>query len=135
MSFDWQKYLHLAKELAGKPIQGEESREAKLRSAISRSYYAAFHTAKGYAITQDTTLSLDRHTENSHRSICQWFQKHPHKLARQIGVDLDRIRKSRNQADYDTNMGSLNVINKVALTTIQTAERISTNIASLLKSS
>lgn len=133
MNFDWQKYLYLANELFGKSVQSEGSREAKLRSAISRAYYAAFHNAKGYAITEDNSLTFDNRTENSHKKVCEWFQNHPHKLAQRIGADLDRIRKSRNEADNKVNLGSLNTINKTAFTTIEIAERIVTNISVLLK--
>ena len=41
MSFDWSQYLNLAKELAGQATIPAEQ-EARLRDAISRSYYAAF---------------------------------------------------------------------------------------------
>jgi hypothetical protein len=41
MSFDWSQYLTLAKELAGEATILAEG-EARLRDAISRSYYAAF---------------------------------------------------------------------------------------------
>lgn len=39
MRFDWSEYLNLAQELAA--ISGDSvNNEAKLRSAISRAYYA-----------------------------------------------------------------------------------------------
>jgi len=41
MSFDWADYLTLAQELADQAASSQ-STEAKLRSAISRAYYAAF---------------------------------------------------------------------------------------------
>ena len=47
MSFDWSEYLNLAKELANQAI-APANQEAKLRTAISRSYYAAFINARNY---------------------------------------------------------------------------------------
>jgi len=41
MSFDWSQYLNLAKELAGQATIPAEQ-EARLRDAISRSYYLEF---------------------------------------------------------------------------------------------
>ena len=47
MSFDWSNYLDLARELQR---QGaiHSSKEAELRSSISRAYYAAFCKARNY---------------------------------------------------------------------------------------
>ena len=45
MSFEWADYLAVAQELAGQPMPNPPSREAKLRSANSRAYYAAFWVA------------------------------------------------------------------------------------------
>ena len=44
MSFDWSQYLNLAKELAGQATIPAEQ-EARLRDAISRSYYLEFFKA------------------------------------------------------------------------------------------
>lgn len=41
MNFDWSGYLNLAQELAGQ-TGTSASKEAKLRSSISRAYHAAF---------------------------------------------------------------------------------------------
>lgn len=43
IDFEWIQYLNLAKELAR-----SDNDEAKLRSSISRAYYAAFCNAKNY---------------------------------------------------------------------------------------
>lgn len=49
MSFPWSHYLDLAKALAGQETNGVASQEARLRSAISRAYYAVFCTARNRA--------------------------------------------------------------------------------------
>jgi hypothetical protein len=40
MSFDWSEYFSLAQELVGQPAT-PAGQEARLRSALSRAYYAA----------------------------------------------------------------------------------------------
>jgi len=47
MSFDWNEYYQLSRELAGLAT-GIATEEAKMRSAISRAYYAAFCKARDY---------------------------------------------------------------------------------------
>jgi uncharacterized protein (UPF0332 family) len=47
MMFDWSDYLDLANELAG-DIASQTTEEAKLRSSVSRAYYAAFCKARNY---------------------------------------------------------------------------------------
>ncbi len=47
MTFDWSQYLNLAKEFLCQPTP-PANQEAKMRSAISRAYYAAFISARNY---------------------------------------------------------------------------------------
>jgi len=47
MTFDWSEYLKLAQELAGQTVS-PANEEAKLRSSVSRAYYAAFCKARNY---------------------------------------------------------------------------------------
>ncbi|NJL32578.1 MAG: hypothetical protein HC893_00340 [Chloroflexaceae bacterium] len=129
MSFDWQKYLSLAKELSGKPVQGEESREAKLRSAISRAYYAVFHIAKDHASSSPNPP--DASTEATHKNVREWFKASPDKRVKRIGEDLGRLRVNRNRADYNDDMGLLRELQKTTDEALKTAEYIITNIHSL----
>lgn len=98
MSFQWNKYLVLAQELAGKPVVGEVSQEAKLRSAISRAYYAAFHTAQHYILSQPDRPLISG--QDSHIAVCQWFQTSRYRHEKHIGNGLDRLRQYRIWADY-----------------------------------
>ncbi|MFL5800989.1 MAG: hypothetical protein ACJ8CR_04530 [Roseiflexaceae bacterium] len=65
MSFQWSRYLDLARELAGKLVT-VEGQEAKLRSSISRAYYAVFHKAKEHLLTVDR---LPPHDINEHEYV------------------------------------------------------------------
>ena len=49
MPFDWKEFLELSRIL-GRQAQDGGYREAFLRSAISRAYYAAFCHTRNYAI-------------------------------------------------------------------------------------
>jgi hypothetical protein len=48
MAFDWKEFLELARIL-GRDAEGSGHREAFLRSALGRAYYAAFCHARNYA--------------------------------------------------------------------------------------
>jgi uncharacterized protein (UPF0332 family) len=98
MSFDWEDYLRLAKELAAEPANSA-LREARMRSATSRCYYAAFVLARGFAQHQDgLPLPSGR---SVHWVVGQHFRNSSDPGRRAIGAGLRRLRASRNQADYD----------------------------------
>lgn len=65
MTFHWSEYLDLARELAQQPTD-----EAKLRSAISRAYYAAFIKSRNF-LQQREGLNIP--TENTHKYIINYF--------------------------------------------------------------
>ena len=65
MSFDWLEYLSLAHELVGLS-PGAASHEARLRSAISRAYYAAFKMAFAYLSARDISIVFGK-TKPIHR--------------------------------------------------------------------
>ncbi len=103
MTFDWSEYLKLACELAGKE-GSSANEEARLRSSISRAYFAAYCVArkclidKGHGIPGGPT---------GHRYICNLLQESIFDEEKQAGVDLNRLRIRRNNADYDDFMRTL----------------------------
>ena len=127
MKFDWSEYFNLAKELA------ETSEEAKLRSAVSRSYYSAFCLARNYLrdIEQDPTLSRNKtYGINVHKYVADEFIHHQSKspTRREIGKDLSRLRRMRNQADYVDTMSQLK---REASTALMLAENIISALSNL----
>ena len=87
--FDWQEFLELAQNLAGR--SGEE---AALRTAISRAYYATFHS--GRTQLAKAGLEIDR-SGRAHQQVRD-------ELGRQSGPlqqELVRLHRWRKQADYD----------------------------------
>ncbi|MEG4288229.1 HEPN domain-containing protein [Microcoleus sp. C2C3] len=106
MKFDWEEYFNLAKELAA------TTEEAKLRSAISRAYYSVFCLARNYLrdIQQDPRLSRNKTYDiNDHQYVAEEFIHNPSKSQTmiEIGKDLSRLRKMRNNADYEDTMFNL----------------------------
>jgi len=101
MSFNWGDYLALADTLArqsGSP--GPE--EAALRSAISRSYYAAFCSARNAAETRKEITPSK--TGKDHELVIRHFEKSHDLHRRKIGMNLRRLRDNRNHADYDNTL-------------------------------
>jgi glycerol-3-phosphate O-acyltransferase len=88
--FEWVDFLDLAEELAARPDD-----EAAARTAVSRAYYAAFHTGRDYLDRAE--IPLDR-VRNAHVQV----QRELRKQSAQMGQDLELLHFWRKNADYDT---------------------------------
>lgn len=89
MSFDWKYYVYLAEDLLNRP------EESCYRSSISRAYYGVFCLArnkKGYKGYTGT---------NIHWQVINEYKNSSDKNEQEIGRILDKLRKSRNDADYE----------------------------------
>lgn len=97
MSFDWNEYFHLAKELSGdKNHNGNE--EARERSAISRAYYSVVIQAR----TKISLLNGEKAPrKNTHAWTIKKFNSNTSPQAKSIGARLLRLKKRRERADYD----------------------------------
>jgi hypothetical protein len=113
MSFDWSHYLELAKELntgsSGSPIE-----EAKLRSAISRAYYAVFCAARNYLRLHRPSVYVPPGGE-AHKIVKDTFESDPDLVWKSIGIKLGRLRKSRGYADYDDTVPGLSSLAQLSL--------------------
>ncbi len=98
MTFDWSEYLKLAQELAGNDV-GPVNQEAKLRSSISRAYYASFCKTRNYLrdIEGDTTIPQ---TGDAHIYVKDNFIDSSDIVRRRIGCNLNRLRVRRTKVDY-----------------------------------
>ena len=112
MTFDWYQYLVLAEYLYDNRDTFPD-REACLRAAISKAYYAAFYSARNYARDFDR-LVLDE-TAQDHGSVKKHYIRAPDPKNRQVGNLLDRLRDSRNQADYSDRIDKLDELAKAAI--------------------
>lgn len=91
MSFDWKDYVCLAEELLNR------DEESCLRSAISRAYYGTFCVArnrKGYQSYKGGDV---------HLKVINAYKFSANGNDRDIGRLLDKLRRSRNEADYNEN--------------------------------
>lgn len=105
MSFDWLGFLDLAKVLAASPAEASDGdsaqREAALRSATSRAYYAAFHHAKSYLQAKDPSLNMAR-DGRAHDQVPERLRGPGcTRVEKGAAEKLERLRSSRRWADYD----------------------------------
>jgi uncharacterized protein (UPF0332 family) len=112
MTFDWYQYLVLAEYLYDNRDTFPD-REACLRAAISKAYYAAFCSARNYARDFDR-LVLDESAQD-HGSVKKHYIRAPDPKNRQVGNSLDRLRDLRNQADYSDSIEKLEELAKAAI--------------------
>jgi uncharacterized protein (UPF0332 family) len=106
MTFDWKYFLSLAailiqqteEELTGQigeaPIQ-----EARLRSAISRAYYAAFCKACNYLQAENPATPIP--TTGVHSYVYRQFQESGNRNRQEIAWTLRNLKDDRERADYD----------------------------------
>ncbi len=98
MNFDWTDYLTLAKGLV--PNLGSTLLvEASARAAISRSYYAAFCSARNYL--RDSEGFVPTNTARDHGLVPSAFDNSLTAMRRKIARDLYRLSDFRRLADYD----------------------------------
>ena len=89
MSFDWKNYVYLAEILL------DTEKESYLRSSFSRAYYGVFCTAsnkKGYKNYTGPDV---------HRKVISEYKNSTTRLEKDVGRILDKLRRSRNNADYN----------------------------------
>lgn len=107
MTFTWGDYSELADELIqSKKLNLKESRS---RSAVSRAYYAAFHTALQFAI--DYYPDFEPSNNHAHKVVIEWFESNEPK----VGVELNQLLIFRNQCDYDDAVDKLDHISQKSI--------------------
>ena len=113
--FDWRDYLELARLLgAGQPGTSVRVRlsEATVRSAVGRAYYAAFGHARSYAAQNLGFVATG--TAADHGRLTAHFQANGMVV---IARQLSRLRRQRNQCDYDNLVSTLPTMAQDALRT------------------
>jgi uncharacterized protein (UPF0332 family) len=102
--FDWQDYYLLARELLSL-AESSSLKEAMVRSAVSRAYYAAYHRACDYLReVGEYPSDQDRQTnENrSHQVIIKVFINGTARPGwKKIGKKLGVLKSFRRRADYE----------------------------------
>lgn len=130
MSFDWSDYLALARVLRedADPAESVASEEARLRSALSRAYYAAYGTAHHVAVTRDRYTH--QRFDTAHQSLINHFKHSSDRKRKAIGANLERLLHDRVRADYHrTFKGKLdyqtNMMIQLAATVLHELETLS----------
>jgi uncharacterized protein (UPF0332 family) len=101
--FDWQEYYLLAAELLSQ-ADSSPHKEAMLRSAVSRAYYAAFHRACDYLREVNkypTWQEFKVSRKETHRLLIDIFMDNPDCPEwNEIGQMLYSLKDFRQKADY-----------------------------------
>jgi len=101
--FDWQDYYLLAGELLSQ-ADSASHKEAVLRSAVSRAYYAAFHRACEYLEEVNeypTRRQFEGSGRETHRFLISIFENsRDHPEWPKIGEKLHYLKNLRHKADY-----------------------------------
>lgn len=107
MAFQWWDYLHLAEEwtqdVRGKAASKVEYREARLRAAISRAYYACLLSTSDH-LAAAHGFKLPAHA--SHREIKLELTRHEKLIPQYKAVltKLTNLQAARTMADYLTKL-------------------------------
>ena len=93
--------------------------KAKLRSSVSRAYYAAFCKARNHLrdIDGDQILSVGPPKVNVHTYVRNQLKNSPDKSRKKVGNDLNRLRLRRNKADYNDIVSGLSQLTIASLKT------------------
>ena len=105
MSFDWSDFLTLADALATTDWDG--NREASLRTAISRAYYAAFGEAR---LRLRSVLLATRRSAAEHGDIATFYATRYGEQGAEVAAVLGRLRNRRNAADYDDDLAEVEAL-------------------------
>ena len=121
MTFKWENYLKIADEL-NIHAKTHVSAEACFRSAISRSYYAVYCKARNRLLSEGFVFNTDRDSNGKHKQVSDEFKLSGDTIRIKIGVDLKRLRRYRNDADYKDNFPD--ILEKQSKYALKTASRI-----------
>lgn len=92
MSVNYSDFNNLASKL----LDGTD--EIDWRVSASRSYYSAYHLAKGAAVF---CPSINHLQYGAHEGLAKRFELHDTKGAKSIAYVLNSMKKKRHIADYD----------------------------------
>lgn len=107
--FPCDGYLQLAKSLA------TNNDESCLRSAVSRAYYASLHKSIKFAEGRGFKFSGKGKAE-IHGEVVGYFKYNCGSIIfMSIGAKLGRLRKNRNDCDYEENIVNIKKLSESAL--------------------
>ena len=101
MSFNWHDYYRLAIDHIN--ISDASLREAAIRSAVSRTYYAAFISAREFARNRYNFKPTE--TGEDHKLVRIELSNHG---LQDVSTYLNDMREWRNECDYKNDVPNLN---------------------------
>lgn len=113
MRFDWSEYLNLANKLVRAKSTTPQADEACHRAAVSRAYYAAYCLARNLARGRGWVTLTG--SAKDHATVKNYFKNSRQRKKKQIGVDLERLRADRNDADYKDILSNPSAIASVSI--------------------
>jgi uncharacterized protein (UPF0332 family) len=130
-AFDWSTYLDLAKTCTTHCIlpDSENStalKEAKLRSSASRAYYSIFLRSRNY-VRDGLSINLPKNG-SVHRMVFTTLRNSNDRDQKDLSELLQRLRRFRNQADYDDRIQNLPSAQKMALIWAEEAHELLNNL-------
>lgn len=123
MIFDWSEFLPIADALAD--ADWDLNREASLRTAISRAYYAAFGVARSRV---RSLRSETRRSAAEHGEVAAFYAARFGERGEEVAAVLGRLRSRRNSADYDD---ALETVEDICNLSIEDARNLLTLLATL----
>lgn len=103
--FDWREFNNLADSYI------EQTNEAKQRTGVSRYYYGTFCTTRDFLnenniyLNENSKKTMQSKKSDVHGETSKIFRKHEkfkkNNIGKTISKELDKLRKMRNEADYD----------------------------------
>ncbi len=128
--FNWEEYFNLAKELSGDSSK-RANNDSKLRSSVSRSYFAVFCIVRNHLRDKGKILAPDSRFPNyyPHWFVIEKLVKNSDKSKRRIGHNLKRLRNNRNLTDYEDKLKSN--LQSLTLLSIALAEKILTELTEI----
>ena len=105
MSFNWSEFGEIAKVIENLPNDSKVSREAKIRNAVSRMSYHAFHCLINWA-TKDLKYTFEE-GHKTHEHLIRFLYKTHHD---DKGLHYTLLRKFRTIADYKEEVEDLELL-------------------------
>jgi phosphoribosylformylglycinamidine (FGAM) synthase PurS component len=106
MDFEWFEYYEVAQELYDLALNNSDSsqarkNQARLRSSMSRAYYAALQISKEYLVERSFYYPSQDESRTTHVYIIRAFLSVRDPKARMIKQALEMLRDNRVLADYE----------------------------------
>ena len=111
MAFDWREYLDLARFLQSQ-ASSHFTQEAGLRSAVSRTYYAAYGHALRYA--SDYLGFVPRRPEDRAQDHGRLRAHLKRRRRGQVADTLSDLRDWRNECDYADDLPDIDISARAA---------------------